>query len=59
MILQALTDYYRALSRAGQISPPGWGQVKVSYALHLSWDGELTQAVSIPVSYTHLTLPTN
>ena len=47
MILQALTDYYQALSRAGQISPPGWGQVKVSYALYLSWAGELTQAASI------------
>ena len=32
MILQALTDYYRALERQGKIAAPGWGPVKVSFA---------------------------
>ena len=33
MILQALTEYYRTLENSGQISPLGWGEAKVSYAL--------------------------
>lgn len=47
MILQALTSYYQALASAGKIDAPGWGPVKVSYALYLSEDGELEQVVSI------------
>ena len=35
MILQALTEYYRALERQGKIAAPGWGPVKVSFARQL------------------------
>ena len=47
MILQALTNYYRTLEDSGEISPPGWGEVKVSYALYIRADGELDQVVSL------------
>ena len=47
MILQALTDYYRALERQGKIAAPGWGPVKVSFALCLGADGTLEQVVSL------------
>ena len=48
MILQALTDYYQALSRAGQISPPGWGhgQGLLCPLSRLGW-GRWSQATSI------------
>ena len=41
MILQALTKYYDALLTQGAISPPGWCDAKVSYALHIGDNGEL------------------
>ena len=41
MILQALTEYYQSLAQAGKIAAPGWGPVKVSFALYLSPDGTL------------------
>ena len=45
MILQALTAYYEQLLKQGKVEAPGWdSKFKVSYE---------------PVSYTHLTLPTN
>ena len=47
MILQALTEYYQALERAGKIDVPGWAPVKVSYALQLSEDGALEQVIGI------------
>ena len=47
MILQALTDYYRTLEEKGEISPPGWGEVKVSYALCIGEDGTLERVVSV------------
>lgn len=47
MILQALTDYYRTLEEKGEISPPGWGEVKVSFALCIGADGTLEQVVSV------------
>ena len=43
MILQALTDYYHVLEREGKIAAPGWGPVKVSFALELGDDGTLEQ----------------
>ena len=51
MILQALTDYYRALERAGKIDAPGWTPVKVSYALQLSEDGTLEQVIDIQTEH--------
>ena len=47
MILQALTEYYRALEQKGKIAAPGWAPVKVSYALLIDGDGALKQAVSV------------
>ena len=47
MILQALTDYYHVLEREGKIAAPGWGPVKVSFALGLGDDGTLEQVISI------------
>ncbi len=47
MILQALTEYYRVLEREGRISAPGWGRVKVSFALCLDASGALEQVVPL------------
>ncbi len=47
MILQALTNYYQILVDRGEISPPGWGQVKVSFALCIGENGELEQVISV------------
>lgn len=47
MILQALVDYYEALSIQGAISSPGWGPAKVSFALYLHDSGALEQAVCV------------
>ena len=47
MILQALTDYYHVLEREGKIAAPGWGPVKVSFALELRADGTLERVIPI------------
>ena len=47
MILQALTQYYQALEREGNIAAPGWSPVKVSFALQISGGGELEQALPL------------
>lgn len=52
MILQAMTEYYRVLAERGEISPPGWGQVKVSYALCIGADGGLERVVSVQTEQT-------
>lgn len=52
MILQALTEYYRTLADSGKISPPGWGDVKVSYALCIGADGTLEQVDSVQTEQT-------
>ena len=52
MILQALTEYYETLADSGKISPPGWGDVKVSYALCIGADGALEQVVSVQAEQT-------
>ncbi len=45
MILQALTRYYEDLRARGEIAAPGWAPAKISFALCLNGDGELTQVV--------------
>lgn len=52
MILQALTEYYETLADSGKISPPGWGDVKVSYALCIGADGTLERVVSVQTEQT-------
>lgn len=47
MILQALVRHYEDLIGLNMIAPPGWDQVKVSYALELDEQGQLLRAVSI------------
>ena len=41
MILQALCDYYDALARRGEVTPPGWSMAKVSFALDIDERGTL------------------
>lgn len=41
MILQALYQYYDALAARGEISPPGWCDAKVSFALDIDESGTL------------------
>ena len=45
MILQALTRYYEDLLRRGEIAAPGWGPAKISFALCLDRDGQVTQVI--------------
>ena len=45
MILQALTRYYEDLRTQGKIDAPGWSPAKISFALYLDENGELTQVV--------------
>lgn len=52
MILQALTEYYKTLTDQGEISPPGWGEVKVSYALCIGADGTLERVVPVQTEQT-------
>ena len=49
MILQALTQLYQDLSTRGNIARRGWSKASISYALCLSEDGSLTQAVPLHV----------
>ena len=47
MILQALTRYYEDLLQRGEIAAPGWGPAKISFALCLDKDGQVTQIINI------------
>ena len=49
MILQALCDYYDALSRRGDITPPGWSVAKVSFALELDEQGALQGIIPLKI----------
>ena len=52
MILQALTRYYEDLLSRGEIAAPGWSPAKISFALYLDENGELTQIVPTMVEGT-------
>ena len=45
MILQALTRYYESLLQRGEIAAPGWSPAKISFALCLDKDGQVTQVI--------------
>ncbi len=47
MILQALTEYYEALSMRGEIAPPGWSDSKISFALCIDSAGNLKRVISV------------
>ncbi len=49
MILQALCQYYDALARRGEVIPPGWSVVRVSFALELDDEGNLCQLIPLKV----------
>ena len=45
MILQALTRYYEDLLQRGEIAAPGWSPAKISFALCLDKNGQVTQVI--------------
>lgn len=45
MILQALTRYYEDLLKRGEIAAPGWSPAKISFALCLDKNGQVTQVI--------------
>ena len=47
MILQALTDYYELLAGQGRIAPPGWLNVKISWALDIDENGQLIDVLPL------------
>lgn len=47
MILQALCAYYEALAARDEIVRVGYGKENVSYALSISWEGELRRVISL------------
>ena len=47
MILQALVRHYEDLLSLGELQAPGWGLAKISYALVIDDNGELTHVVSL------------
>lgn len=49
MILQALCAYYDALADRGEISPPGWCDAKVSFALDLDESGALCGVIPLKI----------
>lgn len=52
MILQALTRYYEDLLSRGEIAAPGLAPAKISLALYINENGELTQIVPTMVEGT-------
>ena len=49
MILQALVKHYEDLLEKGEIPRPGWGTVRVSYALNLDREGNVIDLFSLKV----------
>lgn len=49
MILQALVKHYEDLLAKGEISKPGWGNVKVSFGLNLDKDGNIIDLLPLKV----------
>lgn len=47
MILQSLVSYYEALAKTGELNRPGWGIVRVSYAVCLRPDGSIRDIISL------------
>ena len=47
MILQALVNYYESLAAQGKLAKPGWGEAKISFALEISEEGDLTGILTL------------
>lgn len=50
MILQALVKHYEDLLEKGEISRPGWGNVKVSFGLNLNKEGNVIDLLLLKVA---------
>jgi CRISPR-associated protein Csd1 len=46
MILQALVQHYEDLAAKGCVGRPGWGPVKVSFALYIDGQGSLVRVAA-------------
>lgn len=53
MILQALVQHYEDLAAKGCVGRPGWGPVKVSFALYIDGQGSLVRVAATQASPTH------
>lgn len=49
MILQSLIQYYETLEQRDKITKPGWSRAKVSFALDLSYEGELKRVIPLKI----------
>lgn len=49
MILQSLIQYYETLEQRDKITKPGWSRAKVSFALELSYEGELKRVIPLKI----------
>mgnify|MGYP005765598725 FL=1 len=49
MILQALVNHYENLEEQGKVDQEGWCKAKVSYAVNLSRDGEISGILSLKI----------
>lgn len=47
MILQALTEHYKELSKNGDVAPFGWSEAKISFALCIDANGVLERVIDI------------
>lgn len=47
MILQSLVNYYEALAGDGKVTKPGWCEANVSFALDISYEGELLGVIPL------------
>ena len=52
MILQSLVKYYETLADKEKVARPGWCKAKVSYAISLSREGDITGILSLKVEKT-------
>ena len=52
MILQALVQHYEDLAARGCVGRPGWGPVKVSFALYIDEQGNLVRVSIVQETQT-------
>ena len=46
MLIQALSDYYDILARAGKVLPAGYSSVKIHYLVSLTRDGKIDEIIN-------------
>lgn len=47
MILESLTRHYEYLVQQGELDPPGWSHINISYVLNITEDGEVESIESV------------